>query len=493
MSKRYFQWILLLLLLCATNVAWGWSFKDPYPWGVSYRVLSSTERGLVRSYSGLDAFQRTRIARFCKDQPVLQAPARVYYSFKSNHLYEVEIDFKRPDKELFSRVFSALNQQFGAAGQLENGERPIESPFSQRSYSDMVWTSEHSRVNLRYTENTIGKKQVIQSLFITYRAQPNAGGDQPRLLMSDNQLKGTSAQNLVLSYTGAIIVDRYKSDSRKQNLKTKLAGTDLLIGAISGRQSGGEVAAAGSAKLLEFMGYDLLVLLSPEFWESSRSTIDAFRRELSAHKIRYLRPTIANAAKAAAVAIETKGIRLGFIGYSLVEEQSRSWTTAVKEAVGMATNDVTTISFLNYEKRIQKDIKQLQAVTDYVIVMLHWPQSEEACPTFIQRRAADLALQANASLVLGQHPEEIQPIVEQKNKLILFSAGNLNSTSSEKGKESLIFSVSLTKMGIAGYDFKPVRMDGSSDNGSIIRFLDGEEKRRALDEFTSLCRGCTEY
>lgn len=100
------------------------------------------------------------------------------------------------------------------------------------------------------------------------------------------------------------------------------------------------------------------------------------------------------------LAVDVKGIRIGFIGFSYPQESDK--------------------------KRIEKRIQKLreEEKCDVVIVSLHWGRETYAQPTTGQMAYAKKILDMGADAIWGHHAHVTQPIQFYKGKPILYNTGN---------------------------------------------------------------------
>lgn len=96
---------------------------------------------------------------------------------------------------------------------------------------------------------------------------------------------------------------------------------------------------------------------------------------------------------------EIKGIRIGFVGFSLPQESDK--------------------------KKIANRVRILKEERDcdLVVVSLHWGENE-AQPSAGQVAFAKAAIDAGADVIWGHHPHVIQPIMFYKGKPVMFSTGS---------------------------------------------------------------------
>lgn len=108
---------------------------------------------------------------------------------------------------------------------------------------------------------------------------------------------------------------------------------------------------------------------------------------------------------------------------------------------------------------VVRDIKQVKKQVDLVIVSFHWGTEFASEPNARQRTLAQLAIDSGADLIIGHHPHVLQPSEYYKGKLIIYSLGNfIFDMKGLARNQSTIFECKLTKGGICGEKFIPVRI-----------------------------------
>ena len=120
-------------------------------------------------------------------------------------------------------------------------------------------------------------------------------------------------------------------------------------------------------------------------------------------------------AHAPAIVTTASGATVGFLGYSDV------WWPgfeATKSHAGVA-QAFTGIG------RMKKDIRELSARVDYVVVGFHWGYEYQHYPVSQQTTEGHAAIDAGADLVIGHHPHVLQGFETYKRRLIAYSLGDL--------------------------------------------------------------------
>lgn len=117
---------------------------------------------------------------------------------------------------------------------------------------------------------------------------------------------------------------------------------------------------------------------------------------------------------ASPVILEVNGLKLAFLGATRVMPEY-SWA-AQKDSAGM---------FETYNpEALLKKIREVRAVSDYVIVYVHWGIERETTPKDYQRTLGKQYIDAGADLVIGSHPHVLQGIEYYQGKPIVYSLGN---------------------------------------------------------------------
>lgn len=113
---------------------------------------------------------------------------------------------------------------------------------------------------------------------------------------------------------------------------------------------------------------------------------------------------------------EINGIKVGFIGSSLLTHQGKR-------------DFVKNITALNVLE------------PDLIIASFHWGTERMHTPTALQKQYARLAIDNGADLVLGHHPHVLQPIERYNGKYIVYSLGNFcfGGNKNPSDKDSMLF------------------------------------------------------
>ena len=188
--------------------------------------------------------------------------------------------------------------------------------------------------------------------------------------------------------------------------------------------------------------------------------------------------------------LETKGIKIGFLGYCDVLIDSPFY----------ASGNERGISPLKHSY-VQEDIASLKKLVDVTIVSLHWGIENWSYPSPSQIDTARKIIDLGADLILGHHPHVLQGIEKYKNGYIAYSLGNfifsdihwfwINEAGkkicsavrlSDNNRESTVLTVSLTKTGAQQVEAVPCLI---SRNLQPVVITDNEflkEKMNRLSE-----------
>jgi len=112
---------------------------------------------------------------------------------------------------------------------------------------------------------------------------------------------------------------------------------------------------------------------------------------------------------------ETKGITIASLGYC-------GWSTSIKD-------------------QVKRDIEDVRAKADLVIVSFHWGKDRSNYPNEIQKELGRFAIDQGADLVAGHHPHVIQGIEKYQGRYIVYSLGNFcfGGNRNPKDKDTFIF------------------------------------------------------
>lgn len=133
-----------------------------------------------------------------------------------------------------------------------------------------------------------------------------------------------------------------------------------------------------------------------------------------------------------------------------------------------------------------QEIKDLREHTDAIIVSLHWGIESVFYPSPEQIRVARALIDAGASAVIGHGPRVVQGVERYKHGVIAYSLGNFQFDFdheiivTDRIREAVILSLTLSQDGVEGYDIIPVRIDDD-----YVPYLMDELQRDAFLAFVA--------
>ena len=147
--------------------------------------------------------------------------------------------------------------------------------------------------------------------------------------------------------------------------------------------------------------------------------------------------------------IELGGLRIAILGYSDVRPLGFD--------AGLGRPGVTPA----FAELIDPDIRRARRTADLVIVYFHWGTELATTPNSRQKRLADLAFRAGATIVLGAHPHVLQPVQRGGSKLIAWSLGNFVFAAKSAGTTATgILLAHLGADGVVGQRLVPATIRG---------------------------------
>lgn len=150
---------------------------------------------------------------------------------------------------------------------------------------------------------------------------------------------------------------------------------------------------------------------------------------------------------------------------------------------------VTDASDMAVYQQIRSDVTAARAEFPAVIVSFHWGDERSYVPAESQTLLAHYAVDCGASLVLGHHPEHIQPIELYNGVYICYSLGNFTcSAASTTDMTGFIVQVKLRiRDGVtASEDIRiiPIRISDRTDRNTLIPTV--HTQATALDSIVSM-------
>jgi len=146
--------------------------------------------------------------------------------------------------------------------------------------------------------------------------------------------------------------------------------------------------------------------------------------------------------------IESRGIKLGFLGFSDVGPE---WIQAtIKDPGILLASDQNRLLYIEEAKK----------KVDILVVSYHWGEEYKS---FNERQTslAHSSIDAGADIIIGHHPHVTQDIELYKSGIIAYSLGNaiFDQNFSEETMNGMLLSVDVNKNGIVGYQEKTFELN----------------------------------
>lgn len=160
-------------------------------------------------------------------------------------------------------------------------------------------------------------------------------------------------------------------------------------------------------------------------------------------------------AALAPVVVRLHGTRFGFI--SLGELEPSAFARTYTPGIAALT-----------EGNLIASIAAARAVSDVVIVMPHWGPEYSAMPNYAQLNFAQVAVEAGADLVIGNHTHVIQGYQEIQGVPVFYGLGSFvfDQSWSEETQQGLVLRVRFDGSRLLDYELIPVHIDA---NGHVQR------------------------
>lgn len=153
------------------------------------------------------------------------------------------------------------------------------------------------------------------------------------------------------------------------------------------------------------------------------------------------------------VVVEVKGIRFGFVSLGIVEPNA------------FAGEDLPGIAELT-DENLKAAIANAQGESDVVIVMPHWGPEDSSQPNSYQLHFAQVAVDAGADVVVGNHTHVVQAIQQINGIDVFYGLGNFvfDQNWDLAHQQGVILQLHFTGTNYTGYDLIPTHVDG---NGTV--------------------------
>jgi len=149
------------------------------------------------------------------------------------------------------------------------------------------------------------------------------------------------------------------------------------------------------------------------------------------------------------VVVEVQGIRFGFVSLGMVEPMA------------FAGQDSPGIAELT-DENLRAAIDSARQVSDVVIAMPHWGPEDSSDPSTYQQHFAQVAVEAGADVVVGNHTHVVQAIEQLDGIDVFYGLGNFifDQTWDLAHQQGVMLLLHFNGTDYSGYDLIPTHVDG---------------------------------
>lgn len=149
------------------------------------------------------------------------------------------------------------------------------------------------------------------------------------------------------------------------------------------------------------------------------------------------------------VVMEVKGIRFGFVSLGIVEPNA------------FAGEDSPGIAELT-DENLSRAIANARGEADVVIAMPHWGPEDSSEPNSYQLHFAQVAVEAGADVVVGNHTHVVQAIQQLNGIDVFYGLGNFvfDQNWDLAHQQGVILQLHFSGSNYTGYDLIPTHVDG---------------------------------
>ncbi len=251
-----------------------------------------------------------------------------------------------------------------------------------------------------------------------------------------------------------------------------LRAADITVGSLDGSisdqsapspcpQTMNLIGPARTVEGLTYAGFDLITVATNHAkdcgsygWNCQERAFRDTQANLSAAGILAVGGGETLSAARAPVIIKRQGVRFAFLG--VTEVGSETW--ASDSVAGTAPLAEAALPGL------LADITAARALAEVVIVLPQWGVEYADTPTAYQQRWAEAMLAAGATLVIGNHPHTVQPVVESVSAdgapaVIAYALGNFVFDQGPwRNRQGMLFRATFQGAALAGYDLLPIHI-----------------------------------
>jgi poly-gamma-glutamate capsule biosynthesis protein CapA/YwtB (metallophosphatase superfamily) len=149
------------------------------------------------------------------------------------------------------------------------------------------------------------------------------------------------------------------------------------------------------------------------------------------------------------IVVEVKGVRFGIVSLGMVEPNA------------FAGEDSPGIAELT-DENLQSAIAAARQISDVVIAMPHWGPEDTSEPNSYQLHFAQVAVDAGADVVVGNHTHVVQAIQQINGIDVFYGLGNFvfDQTWDLAHQQGVILQLHFTGTHYNGYELIPTHVDG---------------------------------
>jgi poly-gamma-glutamate capsule biosynthesis protein CapA/YwtB (metallophosphatase superfamily) len=173
------------------------------------------------------------------------------------------------------------------------------------------------------------------------------------------------------------------------------------------------------------------------------------------------------------VVLTVKGVRFGIVSLGQIEPMA----FASENTPGIAVLD---------DDNLRASIAAARQVSDVVIAMPHWGPEYSPNPNYYQLHFAQVAVEAGADLVVGNHTHIVQAVQEIDGVQVFYGLGNFvfDQNWSRETQQGLILRVEFEGNRYLGYELIPTNVDGEGR----VRLADPAEAAEILERIEAASR-----
>jgi poly-gamma-glutamate synthesis protein (capsule biosynthesis protein) len=170
------------------------------------------------------------------------------------------------------------------------------------------------------------------------------------------------------------------------------------------------------------------------------------------------------------VVVSINGVRFGFV------------SLGQKEPNVFAGENKPGIAILN-EENLREAINVVSGMADVVIAMPHWGPEDVPNPNWSQRELAQIAVEAGADVVVGNHTHVVQAVQEIDGVPVFYGLGNFVFDQRLRDhKQGVILILTFRGSNLLGYEMIPTHVD----KDGTVHIADQAEAKEILDRIAEV-------